>query len=172
MEERSRAPAQVGARWRKHSLAYGARLGARICFGLRSPLDILPSPYKFIGFGAIAITKPYKFIGFGAIAITKPYKFTGFGAIAITKPYKFIGSGALDVTKPYKFIGFGTRQLLGTTTTYHLKATCPSPARAREGKPSDMMQRWARRSAATKAHAIAKPPSEGDMLRSRRQVEK
>ncbi len=44
-------------------------------------------PYKFTGFGAIAITKPYKFIGFGAIAITKPYKFIGFGAIAITKPY-------------------------------------------------------------------------------------
>ncbi len=43
--------------------------------------------YRFIGFGAIAITKPYKFIGFVAIAITKPYRF-------ITKPYKFIGFGA------------------------------------------------------------------------------
>ncbi len=37
-------------------------------------------PCKFIGFGAIDITKPYKFIGFGAIAITNPYKFIGFGA--------------------------------------------------------------------------------------------
>ncbi len=52
-------------------------------------------PYRFIGFGAIAITKPCKFIGFGAIAITKPYNFVGCGAIAINKPYKFIGFGAI-----------------------------------------------------------------------------
>jgi hypothetical protein len=64
-------------------------------------------PYKFIGFGAIDITKPYKFTGFGAIDITKPYKFIGCGAIDITKPCKFIGFGAIDITKPYKFIGFG-----------------------------------------------------------------
>ncbi len=37
--------------------------------------------YKFIGFGAIAITKPYKFIGCGAIAVTKPYQIIGFGAL-------------------------------------------------------------------------------------------
>ncbi len=30
------------------------------------------APYKFIGFGAMAVTKPYKFIGFGAMAVTKP----------------------------------------------------------------------------------------------------
>ncbi len=45
-------------------------------------------------------TKPYKFIGFGAIAITEPYKFIGFGAIAITKPYKFIGFGDLSGGSP------------------------------------------------------------------------
>ncbi len=50
---------------------------------------------------------PYKFIGFGAIDVTKPYKLRGFGAIDVTKLYKFIGFGAIDVTRPYKFIGFG-----------------------------------------------------------------
>ncbi len=39
----------------------------------------------------------YKFIGFGAMYVTKPYKFTGFGAMQVTKPYKFIGFGAMDV---------------------------------------------------------------------------
>ena len=35
-------------------------------------------------------------------------KFMGFGAMDVTKPYKFTGFGAMDVTKPYKFIGCGT----------------------------------------------------------------
>ncbi len=59
--------------------------------------------------------KPYKFIGFGALYVTRPYKFIGFGALYVTRPYKFIGFGALDVTKPYKFIGFGAPKVLGST---------------------------------------------------------
>ncbi len=27
-------------------------------------------PYRFIGFGAMDVTKPYKFIGFGPMAMT------------------------------------------------------------------------------------------------------
>ncbi len=48
----------------------------------------LTKPYKFIGFGAMDVTKPYNF---GAMAVTKPHQFTGFGAMAVTKPYKFVG---------------------------------------------------------------------------------
>jgi hypothetical protein len=66
-----------------------------------------PEPYKFIGFGAMDVTKSYKFIGFGAMDVTKSCKFIGFGAVDVTKPYKFIGFGAVDVTKPYKFRGSG-----------------------------------------------------------------
>ena len=76
-------------------------------------------PYKFIGFGAMDVTKPYKFyrvwghvchqtytfIGFGAMDVTKPYQFIVFVAMCVTKPYKFTGFGAMDVTTPYKFIG-------------------------------------------------------------------
>ncbi len=40
-------------------------------------------------------------------AMAVPYKFIGFGAMAVTKPYEFIGFGAMDATKPYEFIGFG-----------------------------------------------------------------
>ncbi len=29
-----------------------------------------PNPIKFIGFGAIDVTKPYRFIGFGAMDVT------------------------------------------------------------------------------------------------------
>ena len=56
-------------------------------------------PSKFIGFGAIAITKPYKFIGFGAIATTKLYKFIGFGAIANIANYQRRFSSARAVVR-------------------------------------------------------------------------
>ncbi len=35
-----------------------------------------------------------------------PYKFIGLGAVYVTKPYEFIGFGAMDDTKPNKFIDF------------------------------------------------------------------
>ena len=53
----------------------------------------LPKTRSRIHHLILPITKPYKFIRFGARAIT-PYEFIGFGAIAITKPYEFIGFGA------------------------------------------------------------------------------
>ena len=31
-----------------------------------------PNPIKFIGFGAMDVTKPYTFIKFGAVDVTKP----------------------------------------------------------------------------------------------------
>ena len=34
-----------------------------------------PNPHKFIGIGAMDVTKPYEFIGFGAMGVAKPYKF-------------------------------------------------------------------------------------------------
>ncbi len=33
------------------------------------------------------------------------YKFVGFGAMDVSKPYEFIEFGAMDVTKPCEFIG-------------------------------------------------------------------
>ena len=56
-----------------------------------------------------------KFIGFGAMDVTKPCKFMGFGAMDVTKPYKFIGFGDMDVTKPYEIHrvwGHGCHQTL------------------------------------------------------------
>ncbi len=37
---------------------------------------------------------------------SEPYKFIGFGAMEVTKPYKFIWFGDIDGTKPYEFIRF------------------------------------------------------------------
>ncbi len=57
---------------------------------LRSSARIVHShPYKFMGFGAMDVTKPYKFIGFGAMDVTKPYKFIGFGAMDGVSPQAF-----------------------------------------------------------------------------------
>ena len=36
-----------------------------------------PTPNKFIGFGAMDVTKPYEFMGFGAMDVTKPCEFCG-----------------------------------------------------------------------------------------------
>ncbi len=36
-----------------------------------------------------------------------PYKFIGFGAIDISKPYKFIWLGDIDSPKAYEFMGSG-----------------------------------------------------------------
>ncbi len=36
-------------------------------------------PYKFIGLGAINVTKPYRFIWFGDIHGPDPYEFLGLG---------------------------------------------------------------------------------------------
>ncbi len=89
--------------------------------------------YKFMGFGAMEVTKPYKLIGFRAIEVTKPYKLIGFGAMDVANPYKFIGFGAMDDTKPYKFIGFGDihgpkpHEFIGFRCT----ALVPSPIDAR-----------------------------------------
>ncbi len=35
-----------------------------------------------------------KFIGLGAIDVTKPYKFTSFGAMEVTKPYHVLHDGS------------------------------------------------------------------------------
>ncbi len=90
-------------------------------------------PYKFIGFGAIDVTKPYKFIGFGpkctrvagiswTWACPSPTRVPDVGArvrdMALlryrclrddrrARPCALIGFGAMDVAKPYKFIWFG-----------------------------------------------------------------
>ncbi len=55
----------------------------------------------------IFILVAYRFIGFGAIDVTKPYKFIGFGDIHGPKPYEFIGFGDIQGPKPYKSTGFG-----------------------------------------------------------------
>jgi hypothetical protein len=81
-------------------------------------------PCKFIGFGAMDVTKPYIYIYIyrdrhrpvaGGRALAKPYKSIGFGDMDVTKPYEFIGFGAMDVTKPYKIYrvwGHGCHQTL------------------------------------------------------------
>jgi hypothetical protein len=66
-----------------------------------------PIPCKFIGSGAMGVTKLYKFTRFGDSYGPKPYKFIGFGDSYCPKPYKFTGFGDSYGPKPYKFIGFG-----------------------------------------------------------------
>ena len=58
------------------------------------------SPNLINLYALVDVTKPYKFIGFGAMDVTKPW------AMDVTKPYKFIRFGAMDVTKPYELIGY------------------------------------------------------------------
>ncbi len=65
-----------------------------------------PGPYKFMGFGAMDVTKPYNFTGFGAMDVTKPYEFIRFGAMDVTKAFRFMGFVAMDVTKAFRFMGF------------------------------------------------------------------
>ncbi len=65
------------------------------------------------------VTIPFKFIGSGAMCVSKPYKFIGPGAADVTKPYTFLGFGATDVTKPRKFIGFGHMDV-STRSKVHL----------------------------------------------------
>ena len=61
------------------------------------------NPYKFIGFGAMEVTKAC-----GVWGVTKPYQFIGFGAMEVTKPCQFIGFGAMEV--PYLFVRFGAME--------------------------------------------------------------
>jgi hypothetical protein len=39
---------------------------------------------------------------------TKYYKFIGFGAVKVTKPFRLLWFGAMDVAKPCEFVGFGS----------------------------------------------------------------
>ncbi len=88
----------------------------------------------------IRTQKPYKFIGFGAMDVTKARKFIGFGAMDVTKPHEFIRFGAMDVTKPYEFIRFGPR------------LRCKNGARLSESAPVRPILPQAKRGVRTRLH--------------------
>jgi hypothetical protein len=67
------------------------------------------TPYQFVGFGAMDVTKPYKCIGFGAMDVDQTlsiYKVMApWTSGNVTKPYKFIGFGAMDVDQTLSICG-------------------------------------------------------------------